>query len=413
MIHPTPPTQDTGPPPSRRTHRSARPVLLTAAAVTALAMLTSGAAIDAHTPTRGVDTVSAAAAPATVAHYDEVSYATQQNTSSAARISGVHVDSSRSLNRSSRSVISSAHQRVSPWFENYFSAIVRFLQFVYGLFFHPAPVTMPPIPAPPVVKPPIVVVPPVVSPPAPPVVKPPVVVPPIVSPPVVVKPPVVTPPVVTPPAPPVVKPPVVTPPVVTPPAPPVVKPPVVVPPVVNPPAPPVVKPPVVSPPAPPVVKPPVVVVPPVVTPPAPPVVKPPVVVPPVVTPPAPPVVKPPVVTPPATTGAYILPGDGGIVSAINAKRTALGLAPITGTTVPATQQCALAWKGQHCSLPEIEASINSQDGSVAVGLWYAEGPGGGHYNLMMDPTLKSVAIGWAYHPEVSFGRYVVVVNLRH
>ena len=395
MIHPTPPTQDTGPPPSRRTHRSARPVLLTAAAVTALAMLTSGAAIDAHTPTRGVDTVSAAAAPATVAHYDEVSYATQQNTSSAARISGVHVDSSRSLNRSSRSVISSAHQRVSPWFENYFSAIVRFLQFVYGLFFHPAPVTMPPIPAPPVVKPPIVVVPPVVSPPAPPVVKPPVVVPPIVSPPVVVKPPVVTPPVVTPPAPPVVKPPVV------------------VPPVVNPPAPPVVKPPVVSPPAPPVVKPPVVVVPPVVTPPAPPVVKPPVVVPPVVTPPAPPVVKPPVVTPPATTGAYILPGDGGIVSAINAKRTALGLAPITGTTVPATQQCALAWKGQHCSLPEIEASINSQDGSVAVGLWYAEGPGGGHYNLMMDPTLKSVAIGWAYHPEVSFGRYVVVVNLRH
>ncbi len=330
MIYPTPPTQDTGPPPSRRTHRSARPVLLTAAAVTALAMLTSGAAIDAYTPTRGVDTVSAAAAPATVAHYDEVSYATQQNTSSAARISGVHVDSSRSLNRSSRSVISSAHQRVSPWFENYFSAIVRFLQFVYGLFFHPAPVTMPPIPAPPVVKPPVVVVPPVVSPPAPPVVTPPV-----------------------------------------------------------------------------------VVVPPVVTPPAPPVVKPPVIVPPVVTPPAPPVVKPPVVSPPATTGAYILPGDGGIVSAINAKRTALGLAPITGTTVPATQQCALAWKGQHCSPPEIEASINSQDGAVAVGLWYAEGPGGGHYNLMMDPTLKSVAIGWAYHPEVSFGRYVVVVNLRH
>jgi len=26
---------------------------------------------------------------------------------------------------------------------------------------------------------------------------------------------------------------------------------------------------------------------------------------------------------------------------------------------------------------------------------------------------QSVAIGWAYHPEVSFGRYVVVVNLRH
>jgi len=161
----------------------------------------------------------------------------------------------------------------------------------------------------------------------------------------------------------------------------------------------VVKSPVVTPPAPPVVKPPVV------TPPAPPVVKPPVV--------TPPVVSPPVVKPPATTGAYILPGDGGIVSAINAKRTALGLAPITGTTVPATQQCALAWKGQHCSPPEIEASINSQDGAVAVGLWYAEGPGGGHYNLMMDPTLKSVAIGWAYHPEVSFGRYVVVVNLRH
>jgi len=166
---------------------------------------------------------------------------------------------------------------------------------------------------------------------------------------------------------------------------------------------------VVSPPAPPVIKPPVVS-PPVVSPPAPPVIKPPVVSPPVV---SPPVVSPPVVSPPVTTGAYILPGDGGIVSAINAKRTALGLAPITGTTVPATQQCALAWKGQHCSPPEIEASINSQDGSVAVGLWYAEGPGGGHYNLMMDPTLKSVAIGWAYHPEVSFGRYVVVVNLRH
>jgi len=189
--------------------------------------------------------------------------------------------------------------------------------------------------------------------------------------------------------------------VVSPPAPPVVKPPVVSPPVVSPPAPPVIKPPVVSPP--------------VVSPPAPPVIKPPVVSPPVVSPPvvSPPVVSPPVVSPPVTTGAYILPGDGGIVSAINAKRTALGLAPITGTTVPATQQCALAWKGQHCSPPEIEASINSQDGSVAVGLWYAEGPGGGHYNLMMDPTLKSVAIGWAYHPEVSFGRYVVVVNLRH
>jgi len=317
MIHPTPPTRDTGPPPPRRIHRSARPVLLTAAAVTALALLTSGAAIDTHAPSRGVDTVSAAAAPATVARYDEVSYATALNTTSAARISGSRVGNSTALNRAP--VTGPAHRRVSPWFESYFSAIVRFLQFVYGLFFHPAPVTMPPIPAPPVVKPPVVI-PPVVSPPAPPVVKPPVVVPPVVS----------------PPAPPVVKPPVVIPPVVSPPAPPVVTPPVVV---------------------------------------------------------KPPVVTPPVVTPPATTGAYILPGDGGIVSAINAKRTALGLAPITGTTVPATQQCALAWKGQHCSPPEIEASINSQDGSVAVGLWYAEGPGGGHYNLMMDPTLKSVAIG--------------------
>ena len=290
MTHPTPRAQDTGPPPRRHTHRSARPVLLTAAAVTALAMLTSGAAIDAHTPARRVDIVSAAAAPATVARYDEVSYATQLHTNPTARISGVHVGSSRSLNRSSRSVTGPAHQQVLRWFENYFSAIVRFLQFVYGFFFHPVPVTMPPIPAPPVVKPPVVV-PPVVSPPAPPVVKPPVVVPPVVSPP--------APPVVKPPAPPVVKPPVVVPPVVNPPAPPVIKPPVVIPPVVN--------------------------------------------------PPAPPVVTPPVVNPPATTGAYILPGDGGIVSAINAKRTALGLAPITGTTVPVTQQCALGWKGQHCS----------------------------------------------------------------
>jgi len=375
MIHPTPPTQDTGPPPPRRTHRSAPPVLLTAAAVTALALLTSGAAIDAHTPPRGFDTVSAAAAPATVTHrYNEISYGTALHTTSAARISGVHVGNSTDLDQAPRSVTGPAHQRVPRWFENYFSAIVRFLQFVFGFFFHPVPVTMPPIPAPPVVKPPVIV-PPVVSPPAPPVVKPPVIVPPVVS----------------PPAPPVVKPPVIVPPVVSPPAPPVVKPPVIVPPVVKPP----------------------VIVPPVVNPPAPPVVKPPVIVPPVVNPPAPPVVKPPVVSPPATTGAYILPGDGGIVSAINAKRTALGLAPITGTTVPATQQCALAWKGQHCSPPEIEASINSQDGAVAVGLWYAEGPGGGHYNLMMDPTLKSVAIGWAYHPEVSFGRYVAVVNLRH
>jgi len=384
MTHPTPRAQDTGPPPQRSTHRSARPVLLTAAAVTALALLTSGAAIDTHAPSRGVDTVSAAAAPAAVTHrYNEISYGTQLHTNSAARISGVHVGNSTDLDQTPRSVTGPEHQRVSRWFENYFSAIVRFLQFVYGFFFHPVPVTMPPIPAPPVVKPPVVT-PPVVNPPAPPVVKPPV----------------VTPPVVNPPAPPVVKPPVVVKPVVNPPAPPVVVPPVVV-------KPPVVTPPVVTPPAPPVVKPPVV------TPPAPPVVKPPVVTPPVVNPPAPPVVKPPVVTPPATTGAHILPGDGGIVSAINAKRTALGLAPITGTTVPATQQCALAWKGQHCSPPEIEASINSQDGAVAVGLWYAEGPGGGHYNLMMDPTLKSVAIGWAYHPEVSFGRYVVVVNLRH
>ncbi len=322
MTHPTPRAQDTGPPPQRSTHRSARPILLTAAAVTALALLTSAAAIDTHAPSRGVDTVSAAAAaPAAVTHrYNEISYGTALHTNSAARISGVRVGNSTDLDQTPRSVTGPAHQRVSRWFENYFSAIVRFLQFVFGLFFHPVPVTMPPIPVPPVVKPPVV-----------------------------------TPPVVTPPAPPVVVPPVVKPPVVTPPAPPVVKPPVV----------------------------------------------------------TPPVVSPPVVKPPATTGAYILPGDGGIVSAINAKRTALGLAPITGTTVPATQQCALAWKGQHCSPPEIEASINSQDGAVAVGLWYAEGPGGGHYNLMMDPTLKSVAIGWAYHPEVSFGRYVVVVNLRH
>jgi len=305
----------TAPPPPRRTTRSAGPVLFTAAAVTALALLTSGAAIDAHTPPRGVDTGSAAAAPATGAHYNVVSYATPLDTGSSARISGVRESNSTALSPAPRSVTGPAQEPVSRWFENYFSAIVRFLQFVYGLFFHPTPVTLPPIPAPPVVKPPVV------------------------------SPPVVSPPVVSPPAPPVVKPPVV-----------------------GPPAPPVVKPPVVS---------------------------------------------PPVVSPPVTTGAYILPGDGGIVSAINAKRTALGLAPVTGTTVPATQQCALAWKGQHCSAPEIEASINSQDGSVAVGLWYSEGPGGGHYNLMMDPTLKSVAIGWAYHPEVSFGRYVVVVNLRH
>jgi len=395
----------TAPPPPRRTTRSAGPVLFTAAAVTALALLTSGAAIDAHTPPRGVDTGSAAAAPATGAHYNVVSYATPLDTGSSARISGVRESNSTALSPAPRSVTGPAQEPVSRWFENYFSAIVRFLQFVYGLFFHPTPVTLPPIPAPPVVKPPVVsppvVSPPVVSPPAPPVVSPPA--PPVVKPPVVI-PPVVIPPVVSPPAPPVVKPPVVIPPVVSPPAPPIPAPPVVSPPVVSPPAPPVVKPPVVSPP---------VVSPPVVSPPAPPVVKPPVVGPPAPPVVKPPVVSPPVVSPPVTTGAYILPGDGGIVSAINAKRTALGLAPVTGTTVPATQQCALAWKGQHCSAPEIEASINSQDGSVAVGLWYSEGPGGGHYNLMMDPTLKSVAIGWAYHPEVSFGRYVVVVNLRH
>jgi len=67
-------------PPPRRTTRSAGPVLFTAAAVTALALLTSGAAIDAHTPPRGVDTGSAAAAPATGAHYNVVSYATPLDT---------------------------------------------------------------------------------------------------------------------------------------------------------------------------------------------------------------------------------------------------------------------------------------------------------------------------------------------
>lgn len=108
-------------------------------------------------------------------------------------------------------------------------------------------------------------------------------------------------------------------------------------------------------------------------------------------------------------------GDGGLARAVNAYRTGHGLPAIPFTFSPASQQCSVqnarGFRG-HCHGGEIWAdSATGQRGQDAADAWFAEGPAGGHYRIMMAPDATSARYGWAMDPLT--GSYDVTVDVSY
>ena len=129
---------------------------------------------------------------------------------------------------------------------------------------------------------------------------------------------------------------------------------------------------------------------------------------------------PPVTTTPPPSGpcggaSCILPGDNGVVGALNALRAAHGLPPVTSSSSTSmTQNCALNGNGSPCGNNEAATGVigNSADGNQAVNNWMSVSsslllePGvsaGGAYNFHVD-------VGWAWVAGAGHG-YVAVISV--
>jgi hypothetical protein len=100
-----------------------------------------------------------------------------------------------------------------------------------------------------------------------------------------------------------------------------------------------------------------------------------------------------------TPGACPVPGDAGqLVAAINAFRTSHGQPPVAGTVSPQAQQCALSQgDGASCAPSWAWEPAPTQDGAKVVEL--IAGRGG---EWLLDPTMTSFSIGWAYAPGTGY-----------
>jgi len=93
----------------------------------------------------------------------------------------------------------------------------------------------------------------------------------------------------------------------------------------------------------------------------------------------------------------ILPGDPGqLVVALNNLRAQHHLPAVTGTATPKAQSCAVH-NGDTGSCPSTYywEPVEAQDGKEV--LTKIEGNGG--TSFLLSPTLKAIAVGWAYVPS--------------
>ena len=100
-----------------------------------------------------------------------------------------------------------------------------------------------------------------------------------------------------------------------------------------------------------------------------------------------------------TPGACAVPGDAGqLVAAVNAFRTSHGRAAVAGAVSPQAQQCALSQgNGAACAQSFAWEPVPTQDGEKVVAL--IAGRGG---DWLLDPSMTSFSVGWAYAPGTGY-----------
>jgi hypothetical protein len=102
-----------------------------------------------------------------------------------------------------------------------------------------------------------------------------------------------------------------------------------------------------------------------------------------------------------TTSACALDGDvGGAVDAINAYRTQHNQKAVPGTVSSAAKKCALH-NGSGCSGNYAESQVAKPTGAAAVAKISKLGK-------LLDPSLTSFAIGWAYDPQAKQYFFAVI-----
>jgi hypothetical protein len=108
-----------------------------------------------------------------------------------------------------------------------------------------------------------------------------------------------------------------------------------------------------------------------------------------------------------TPGACPVPGDAGqLVAAVNAFRTGHGRPPAAGAVSIRAQQCALSQgNGPTCAPSWAWEPVPTQDGAKVVEL--IAGRGG---DWLLDPTMTSFSVGWAYAPGT--GYEVAIIKTR-
>jgi hypothetical protein len=93
---------------------------------------------------------------------------------------------------------------------------------------------------------------------------------------------------------------------------------------------------------------------------------------------------------------------GDAVAAINAYRKDHSLPAVQGSVSPAAQKCALT-NGSDCSGGWAESQVPGPDGDAAV----VKIQKLGH---LLDPSIKSIEVGWAYDPRNHQYFFAVVRN---
>lgn len=87
-----------------------------------------------------------------------------------------------------------------------------------------------------------------------------------------------------------------------------------------------------------------------------------------------------------------------LVAAVNVFRAAHGLATVPGTVSPQAQQCALArGSGPACGPSVRWQAVPAQSAAQVIARIVA-GDGG---NWLLDPSMVSFSVGWAYAPGIS------------
>lgn len=99
---------------------------------------------------------------------------------------------------------------------------------------------------------------------------------------------------------------------------------------------------------------------------------------------------------PSTVQACVVPGDGGVLAAVNKIRKSAGLIDVVaGTKLAAAQACAVAsGSGPSCPKYVMWSGASAQQASQVIPVWTAFVP-----KWAVESDLKALSVAWAYFPK--------------